>query len=1111
MSPALEAMPPFLNPAENANNLPTVDEEEYEDFSSLKRSLSRISNSGQTGFTEEPSSRLPKPWKPNAPLQIEIPQLPKAAEIAFTALQYLPTPLLVLSSLKTVVLANEAMGRLLSLHLEDAVDEDKRTVAEILKGQTLSQIGVDMLQDGQPVWVSWEKFLDNLVADLEQEHPNGSVKSSNGTHGLATIPSGDTTPTAEGVENAAAQAKQLPGPTKTLVHDTTVDVVVSAQPHFHHHSKNHAGRHSKPQSPSHQVPAKMIISIWKLDDQHYYTLSFTSATPAYTQPSKPQAHLVARPPSHSNSNSSGSSPTSATSHPLSVNSSRSSAGSSPSEPPSSISPFPPQGAPAKCRKPEEQTTEFQKVTMMKDAILDIMRIPVLAMWRDSSLTFPNTAARKLMAVTADATSDDGYDFLSRFKAYTPDFERQLEPDENPLVQLVRTQKSFNTKLGMIGPTTGKRLTYDVIGEAIFDEKSGEFLAGLIAMKDVTAYTEQLAAQSEENEQQFQLICDSMPQMLWTTKPDGYHDYFSQRWYDYTGLTPKESFGLGWKHPFHPDDMTEAVARWKHSLATGDEYATEYRCKSKEGEWRWMLGRALPLRDHKTGKITKWFGSCTDIHESIVARQEGRRLREQLLGVLKHAEITLWTLDCNKVLTFAEGHSMWDPTGTKDLDENNKSPFVGQYIYDVFENFADARYRNGYNEAVERILDGQSKMELLEHSIDKQGRWYRSRLLPILGKKVNGGTIDEKFVDGLIGISMDVTEVKVREKENVRLLANEAAAKEASRLKSSFLANMSHEIRTPIAGIIGMSELLMDTEPLDEEQKEFSQNIQRSANGLLTVINDILDFSKVESGRLDIEEVQFSLSVVIQDVSKILSFTAERKNLRFKSHVRLGQSEDLVLLGDPGRVRQILTNLLTNSIKFTSEGFVKLSAAILRETDEVAWIEFMVEDTGIGIEEEVKKKLFKPFSQADSSTARRFGGTGLGLTICKNLVDLMHGNISLDSSLGNGTTAKFSIPFNKPQFRGTGSPLLDSSAIPDRLQGELSLSCNSSTHHGMMVTTPPVISPSEINVAERPPQAAASFPGPSTPGGAASISSMSTVANLSEQERHKRHVLVVEDK
>lgn len=412
--------------------------------------------------------------------------------------------------------------------------------------------------------------------------------------------------------------------------------------------------------------------------------------------------------------------------------------------------------------------------------------------------------------------------------------------------------------------------------------------------------------------------------------------------------------------------------------------TEYRCKRFDGAWRWMLGRALPLRDAKSGKITKWFGTCTDIHDLVEARQEAKRTREQLLNVIKHAHVTVWTVDCNRILTFLEGKLMWDE------DSDCEEASVGKNVFEVFGRHKGKEHVPLYKEPIDRILDGEDSERISEHYIDGNKRWFRTRFVPMFGTQRPSGGSATNYIEGVIGVSMDVTELKEREaelqsreKENLRLHSAEIAAKEASRLKSQFLANMSHEIRTPIAGVIGMSELLIDTE-LDENQRECAENIQRSANGLLTVINDILDLSKVESGRLDIEEVQFSLSVVIRDVNKMLSFAAERKHLAFESNIQLGSPEDLIVMGDPGRVRQILTNLLTNSIKFTSRGSVMLEAAIKEETNDTVEVAFTVEDTGIGVEEEVRKRLFKPFSQADSSTARRFGGTGLGLTICKNV-------------------------------------------------------------------------------------------------------------------------------
>ncbi|MCJ1437566.1 hypothetical protein MMC27_006953 [Xylographa pallens] len=1108
-----------------------------EQFSSLKQSLSASLTNGfrhpktQSGEyfggqkAEEQSSI---PVKNSPPLFVNIPKARNAADIALAALQHLPTPLLVLSSLKTVVLANEAIGRLLGLTGNDAgpvlEGSSPRNEGDSLRGQTLSQLGIDMIQDGQPIWVSWERFLDDIADELEDD---GQDIASEGKH-LARPDGKENTvkPVSSAEpERTATFRRQLNlarRRSQQLVYDTLVDVVLTSQ--YITTSAASSIRSYKSSNHDGQVSAKMTISIWELEDQRYFTLSFATIPNSISSPVMPRPNVGSHTPT-----SAPMSPTSRIS-PAALDNSvscpncgacaislhREGTGTS-----HTIFPFPshetsgtsegtsgPFLAASGISSGGITPSILQKTWRMKDAILDAMEIPVFAMWKDQSLTFPNKAAIRLLQRHIDPTNKDSYDLLSRTKAWTEDFSRELSEDEHPLVYLCKTQKPINGwRIGIKDPKKGRTI-YDCSGECYFDEKTGEFLAGIMALKDVTEYTSALKTQSEESERQFELICHTMPNMLWTTTPTGMHDWFSRRWYDYTGLTPRESLGMGWQSPFHPDDMGETNRRWQHSLATGDEYTTEYRCRRYDGQWRWMLGRALPQRDPKTGKIVKWMGSLSDIHESVEARQAAKRTREQLLNVIKHAQVTVWAIDRLRQLTFMEGDLMWDPE-EKHINKN----ILGKNIYEVFGQHKGKVDLPHYKAPIEEILNGKATEQIAEHHINGNGRWLRTRFVPILGKKCGGGAVDETFVDGVVGVSMDVSEIKEREaelqsqeKENSRLLSAEIAAKEASRLKSQFLANMSHEIRTPIAGIIGMAELLVDT-TLDSEQREFGENIQRSANGLLTVINDILDLSKVESGHLDIEEVQFSLSVVVRDVCKMMSFAAERKNLAFDSDIQIGVHDDIIVLGDPGRCRQILTNLLTNSIKFTSQGSVKLSVAAKTETTETVEILFSIEDTGIGIEEDVRKRLFKPFSQADSSTARRFGGTGLGLTICKNLVDLMHGQITLDSVLGTGTKATFSIPFNKPQFQGNSSALVDPPSIPDRLRSETSVSgCGSDYDRG--VSTPPQSPLEASGIIKQEPHGNSIDTRPSRPQLA--VLPHDNSLDLPESERKLIHVLVVED-
>ncbi|KAK4226148.1 putative signal transduction histidine-protein kinase [Podospora fimiseda] len=957
-------------------------------------------------------------------------------EVAFSAMQYLPVPVLVLDSLKTVVLANEAMGRLLGMMPDNppAEGEAMVSVMDQLRGQSLSQVGIDLVQDGVSVWLDWEQFLDQAAVEI-------GMTKQNRVPARPPDPDGDATPIPRDFQGDANGIKFSRG---DLSDHLTLEVVISPS--------NITRATFDPQFRSNliasQTRAKMIISLFEMTDNrsNFFTLTFTST------------HLAPALPPCKRRRSTGKTGLPETvenktvawlSNPPSIASSRDSTPSAHKFDPGDVSltstPFPPHGPPSTSSITSAPSI-LQKITIMKDALLDNIQTPILALWKDGSVALPNRAGRNLFKPNVDLEhSVDGFDLLPAWDVWTEDFRRQLEASEYPISELIRTETPFTGRRIGMHNAQGQRLVFEVEGVAIRDDNTGEFLAGVISLRDVTRITEEINRIKAADEERFRLICDTMPQLVWTTTPQGQHDFYNNRWYTYTGLTEEESLGLGWVNPFHPDDMPETRRRWHHSLKTGEPYVTEYRCRSKEGEWRWFLGRALPLRNKQTGAIEKWFGTCTDVHESIESKIEAKRTREQLLSVIALSHMTMFTVDLNRRITMLEGSLIWDSQC-----ENEKAQWhIGQDVYDVF-NRLNSQLPEGqmptFLKPLDSVLAGTTPADYQEHEMD--GRWYRTRFSPIVGKKNRDKNNPDTVIEGVIGLIMDVTELKAREKdiqaqaqERRQLLANEAAAKEASRLKSQFLANMSHEIRTPITGVIGMAELLLDVE-LNEEQRELTENIYRSANALLTVINDILDFSKVESGRLDIEEVQFSLSVIVRDVSKMLSFAAERKELTFQSDISPDIESDLVLMGDPGRVRQIITNLVTNSIKFTSIGHVKFSVYKERETPETIEIKFVIEDTGIGIEEEVKKRLFQPFSQGDSSTARKFGGTGLGLTICKNLLDLMKGRITLESTLGVGTTATFWIPFTRPiQGVHRAGQLVSIDPLSDRM----SISCDSSEY------------------------------------------------------------------
>lgn len=556
----------------------------------------------------------------SSPLRLTMPFI-TPGQLAFSAMQFLPVPILVLDNLKTVILANEAMGRLLGVPLDatEEVDGFSSTIDQ-LRGQTLSQVGVDLTQDGMPVWIAWEQFLDQvalemgvgnigmeetlksaLPTDLEGESTPRPAKASPSSSTTSPRSRSTSAPTIDGVcDGDAGSTTCRPSP------NAVVDVVIARRDI----ARTTFDTRARSESSTFHAQAKMIISVWQLSPQQtYFTLTFTNTDSKYVPPvgakklagksdvldaaEKKYPYSVNDPPSMTSSRDSRSRSPSV---PI-----------SPSQVAMSSSPFPPLGPPSQSSVTSAPSM-LQKITVMKDALLDKTQTPIIAMWKDGSVILPNKPARRLFnQELVHGAPLEGFNILPLWKLWTDDFGRQLEPEEYPISVLLKTETPFESyRIGMLDEN-GERLIFDVEGAAIRDEITNEFLAGVITCRDITRIEHEISQIKEADEERFRLICDTMPQLVWTAGPDGAHDFYNSRWYSYTGLTVEDSLGGGWRKAFHPDDLAETERRWQNSLQTGEPYVIEYRCRSKEGEWRWFLGRALPLKNKQTGRIEKWFG------------------------------------------------------------------------------------------------------------------------------------------------------------------------------------------------------------------------------------------------------------------------------------------------------------------------------------------------------------------------------------------------------------------------------------------------------------------------------------------------------------------------
>ena len=509
--------PPSLS-IDDDSTLQSPDQQTHEQYPTLKQSLSASLAKGLHNATRQLEDYFdvgqgrpqgPKTTAKSSSVAADASKPNSPAETALSALRFLPVPLLVLSSMKTVVLANDAMGRLFGLigYSSKGLDgqEEDASAGNLFLGKTINQLGVDIVQDGQRIWVGWERFLDNLAQELSRDaRDQSSLQEGDSVpkHDEAKLSAGPSN-SGMGLGSATPLASRSRKRNRGPLADTVVDVVLSAE--FGSAPAEFSSMAQK------QVRARLVISIWTLNGEKHFTLSFTNASHSSTPTTDADSRSVScTPPSASQSPSSGASFASSDVPQGSSN------GTSCVEFPSgkllTLIPFSPLSASNK-KEVAGTPSVLQKTTKMKDAILNTMEIPVCAMWKDQSLAFPNKAAMRVLHTCTGQVAEDAYNLLSGFKCWTDDFSRELSEDEYPLVELCRTQKPFKgRRIGFKDAKKGNTV-YDCSGECYHDEKTGEFLAGMIALKDVTEYTSLLKSQSEVNEQQFELICHTTPNMV----------------------------------------------------------------------------------------------------------------------------------------------------------------------------------------------------------------------------------------------------------------------------------------------------------------------------------------------------------------------------------------------------------------------------------------------------------------------------------------------------------------------------------------------------------------------------------------------------------------------
>ncbi|MDX1983131.1 MAG: PAS domain-containing protein [Bryobacteraceae bacterium] len=524
---------------------------------------------------------------------------------------------------------------------------------------------------------------------------------------------------------------------------------------------------------------------------------------------------------------------------------------------------------------------------------------------------------------------------------------------------------------------------------------------------------------------FEMLACHAPVGIYLADAKGRIEFVNDRMREWTGHST-ESLRAHWRKCLHPGDYHRVRREWVRALRSGTEFVSEFRMVGPFDQTIWVAGRAVPMVS-EAGQITGYLGSISDIGPRIEMESKLRAEQARFELAVHGTTDGIWDWDLVRE-SFYFSPRFLELLGLR--FEEGQAPGSIDFLLDRVHPADD----NLVREALDDHFAGRGHFDVECRIRTKDGayRWFLLRGLAVYN--------EAGAPDRMAGSIADITERKLADQQLRQTVEDlkeaRRRAEQAAKAKSEFLAHMSHEIRTPMHGVLGMTGLLLET-GLTTEQREYAETVRHSADSLLTVLNDILDFSKIEAGKLQVESIPFEIEPLVSDVVSLLGSKAREKGIDLL--MQLAPEVPSIVTGDPARLRQILLNLVGNAVKFTERGFVRVGVDPARSLSPgvPGGIRISVRDTGIGIPSDRQSILFQEFSQADTSTTRRFGGTGLGLAICQRLAQLMGGSVDVESEAGHGSVFSVCLPLAAP-LDGAVIPTIGQSLRIPALEGRRAL-------------------------------------------------------------------------